>query len=56
MGGMGPDAVVVEAPPFDDDPGLGERGEGLLVEALVAQTTVEAFDEAVLLGLARRAM
>jgi hypothetical protein len=50
---MGPHVVVVDPPAFDG-PGLGERGEDLLVQALVAQAAVEAFNEAILLGLARR--
>jgi len=40
---------VVVAPPFFDDPsGLGQVGEEVLVEALVAQLAIEALDEAVL--------
>ncbi|SSP03799.1 Uncharacterised protein [Acinetobacter baumannii] len=49
-----PDVVVVDAPAFDDGAGLGQGGEDLLVQALVAEPAVEAFDEAILLRLARR--
>ena len=34
---VGPDEVVVEPPALDDGAGLGEAGEDLLVQALVAQ-------------------
>jgi hypothetical protein len=37
--------VVIEAPGFDDGAGLGEGGEGLFVQTLVAQTAVEVLDE-----------
>ena len=50
---VGPDEIVVEPPAFDDGAGLGETGEDLLVQALVAQPAVEALDEAVLLRFAR---
>jgi hypothetical protein len=43
------DVVVVDAPALDDGAGLGQDGEDLLVQALVAEPAVEAFDEAVLL-------
>lgn len=46
--------VVVEPPAFDDNSGLVERGEDLLVQALVAKEIVEAFDEAVLMRFAGR--
>ena len=51
---MRPDGVVVDAPRLDDPPDLGEGGEDALVQALVAQLAVEAFDEGVLHRLARR--
>jgi len=47
-------AVVVDPPGFDDPAGMAEIGDGVLVEAVVAQTTVEAFDGAVLRRLAGR--
>ena len=51
---MGSVGVVVDPPVLDDHPGLVEVGEQVFVEALVAQPTVEALDEAVLHGLAGR--
>ena len=45
--------VVVGPPFFDDVACLGEVGEQMLVEALVAQAAVEALDEAVLHRFAR---
>lgn len=43
------------APPaFDDDPGLRERIENLPIQQLVPEPSVEALDEAVLPGAARR--
>lgn len=45
---------VVVGPPFFDQPaGLRQIGEQVLVEALVAQPTVERLNEAVLHRLAR---
>ena len=49
-----PDVVVVEPPALDHGAGLGEVGEDLFVQALVAQLAVEALGGAVLLRLARR--
>src|SRR6202012_2480597 len=46
--------VVVDPPFFDDLSRLVEIGEQVLVETLVAQTAVEAFDKAVLHRLAGR--
>src|SRR3954452_20741049 len=46
--------IVVTAPALDDDLRLAQRVEDLAVEQLVAQTRVEAFDEAVLPWAARR--
>ena len=40
--------VVVDPPFFDDRPCLAEVGEHVLVETLVSQAAVEAFDEAIL--------
>jgi hypothetical protein len=45
MGTIGPDMAIVAPPTFDDGSGLGERGEHLFVQALVAQAAVEALDE-----------
>jgi hypothetical protein len=45
---MRPDSVVVPSPAFDDDLGFAQCVEDLAVEELVAQTCIEAFDEAVL--------
>ena len=42
---MRPLSVVVLAEVFDDDAGLGEGPELFAVEALIAEATVEAFDE-----------
>ena len=43
--------IVVLAPSRDQIPGVAQVGEQMLVEALVAQTAIETFDEAVLHGL-----
>lgn len=51
---MRPDAIVIDAPALDDGAGLGQGGENLLVQAFITEPAVEAFDEAVLLRLARR--
>ncbi len=51
---MGSALVVVPPPGFENEPGVREGPEQRLVQQLVAQTTVEAFIEAVLLRLARR--
>src|SRR5262249_10904884 len=48
-----PIVVVVAAPGFDLLPGVVEREELMHVQALVAQASVEGFDEGVLHGLAR---
>jgi len=45
---VGPALVVLAAVVFDDDASLGEGPELLAVEAIVAEATVEGFDEAVL--------
>src|SRR4051794_32097317 len=42
--------VVVDPPCLDDPVRCSERGEQMLVQALVAQATIKALDEAVLLG------
>jgi len=46
--------VVVRPPCLDDPSCCCQRWEKVLVQALVAQATIKAFDEAVLLRLARR--
>ena len=51
---MGPCRVVIDPPGFDDAPGITETVEEMLIEALVAQPAVEAFDEGVLCRLSRR--
>ena len=50
---MGPHLVVLAAPAFDEDLGLGQGGEDLRIETLVAQRAVEGFPIAVLPGAAR---
>lgn len=50
---MWPVGVVVDSPVFDDPSCLVEVGEEMLVEALVSQAAVEAFDKSVLQRLAR---
>src|SRR6266851_5502062 len=52
---MRTDVIVVVPPGLDDLARLGESQEHVLVQALVAQPTVEAFDEHVLHRLASRA-
>ena len=37
------DAVVFPSPVLNDDPGLGQRQEPLLAQALVAEAVVETF-------------
>ena len=49
---MRPDGVVIVAPKGDLAAGVVQRVEDLLVQQLIAQAAVEAFDEGVLLGLA----
>ena len=48
-----PDRVVIVPPGGQHEPGMGQRGEQGLVEALVPQAAIEALDEAVLHRLAR---
>lgn len=50
---VGANLVVVTSPVGDNVAGLGERVEPMLVEALVAELAVEAFDVAVLRRAAR---
>jgi hypothetical protein len=48
-----PYSVVVESPCLDRVAGIAEIGEPVLVQTLVSELAVEAFDEAVLDRLAR---
>ena len=50
---MRPFGVVVASPFLELDPRLGKRGEQRLVQELVAQAAIEAFDEGILLRFAR---
>ncbi len=50
---MRPDLVVVVSPKGQLAPCIVQAVEHLLVQEFVAQAAVEAFDEGVLLGLAR---
>ena len=45
--------VVFAAPLLDQRPGVQQMGEPMLVEAFVAQSTVEGFDIGVLVRFAR---
>ena len=49
---MGAAGVVVDPPRLDDGPGRRQAPEEMLVQALVAQAPVQAFDKTVLLRLA----
>lgn len=51
---MRPEVVVVVAPGFQLLAGVGEAGEDRLVQELVPEPGIEALDEPVLIGLARR--
>ena len=51
---MGPEVVVVVPPGFQLPAGMGEAGEDRLVQELVPEPGIEALDESVLIGLARR--
>lgn len=46
--------VMVVSPVFNNLPRVAVAGEEVLVEAFIAQPTIEAFHEAILHGLARR--
>ena len=50
---MRPEVVVVVPPGFQFLTGMSEAGEDRLVQELVAQASIEALDEPVLVGLAR---
>ncbi len=50
---MGSCRIVVDAPVSDDLSGMTVIAEQMFVQAFIAQASVEAFDEAVLHGLAR---
>src|SRR5437868_5966654 len=45
--------IVVQPPRLHDGPGIGQAGEPMLVQALVAWLAVEALDEPFLARLAR---
>ena len=45
--------VIVGAPVFDEESGFGQRAKPVLVEAVVTEGAVKAFDEGVLHGFAR---
>lgn len=47
-------SVVVRSACLDDPSGRSQRREQVLVQALVPQATIEAFDEPLLLRLTRR--
>jgi hypothetical protein len=51
---VGPHFVIVLLPSGQNDASLPHRGEQRLVQALIAQLAVEAFNESVLLRLAGR--
>lgn len=51
---MRPHLVEVLPPGFELGPGVAERAEQALVQAIIPQASVEAFAEAVLLRLAVR--
>ena len=51
---MGPEVVVVVPPGFQFLAGVGKAGGDRLVQELIAQARIEAFDEPVLVGLPRR--
>ena len=48
--------IVVRAPVFDEESGFGQGAKPMLVEAVVAQGTIEALDEGVLHRFARMDM
>jgi hypothetical protein len=48
---MRPDSVVVVAPKRQRSAGISQAVEVLLIQAFVTQTSIEALDVAVLLGL-----
>ena len=49
---MRSDEVVIEAPALDDFACCGQAEEDVLIQALVPQPAIEAFDEGVLHRLA----
>lgn len=51
---MRPSVVIVGPPASERDAGLSKRGEQRLVQQFIPQATVEALDEGVLHGFARR--
>jgi hypothetical protein len=51
---MGSHRVVVDPPAFDDPPGLCERSGDMLVEAFVAQLSIERLNKRILNQFTRR--
>ncbi len=51
---MGAHRVVVDPPAFDDPPGLCERRKYMLIEAFVAQLSIERLNKRILNRLTRR--
>jgi hypothetical protein len=51
MGRVRAHLIVVEAPPFDHGAGLGQAGEHLLVQALVADLPMKLSTKAFWVGL-----
>ena len=45
--------IIVGAPMFDQESGLGEGGKPVLVKAVVAESAIETFNKSVLHGLSR---
>lgn len=45
--------VVIDPPFFDGPSGVGQIGKPVLVQAFIAELSIESFDEGVLDGLAR---
>lgn len=52
QGTVRPDMVVVLLPPFEGDASAVDRREPVKIQTIVAERTVEAFDECVLLRFA----
>ncbi len=51
---MRPEVIVVVLPGFEFPAGMGRAGEDRLVQTFVPEPRIEALDEPVLTGLARR--
>ncbi len=50
---VGTTLIIVRPPGFDDGLGLGQRGELMYVQTLVAQLSVKRFNEGMVDGFAR---